>query len=504
MVCLAIVSSALVVSAGTPASGTASASKTDTYIVVFNDNQGMVSALDDQVATFAADNDATVLQQYDLINGIAIRVPGADAAAKLGALKNVKYVEPNIEFHATLEQAGPIVGAPQSWDLGYTGKGITVALVDTGIDGTHPDLKGRITSFKDFVLGKTTAYDDFGHGTHCAGIIGGSGAASNGKYKGMAPEVTFIGIKVLGKDGSGSLDNILAGINYAASTDARIISMSLGSNDHSQAMDDAVTKAVAGGKVVICAAGNSGPGAKTIGCPADTPNALTVGATDKSDNIASFSSRGPTKDGRIKPDVCAPGKDIVSTRATGTNDGKAIDNYYLSMSGTSMATPMVSGIVADLLQKKPDLTPAQVKDIMEKTAKRLGSGVPNNNYGYGRVSIINAINYLDGKYTPDPVTSPTPTPTPSPKPGYPTPTPTPKPGYPTPTPTPGYPTPTPTPGYPTPTPTPKPGNPGYPGYPYPGYPYPGYPYPGYPYPGYPYPGHGNPGYPGYPYPGYSD
>ncbi|HEY3273106.1 MAG TPA: S8 family serine peptidase, partial [Methanocella sp.] len=181
--------------------------------------------------------------------------------------------------------------------------------------------------------------------------------------------------------------------------------------------------------------------------------------------------------------VSAPGKDIISTRATGTNDGKAIDNYYLSMSGTSMACPMVSGVVADLLQKKPDLTPAQVKDILEKTAKRLGSGVPNNNYGYGRVSVINAINYMDGKYTPDPVTSPTPTPTPTLKP---TPTPTLKP---TPTPTPGYPSPTPTPVCPTPTPTPKPGNPGYPGYPYPGY-YPGYPYPGY--------------YPGYPYPGYSD
>jgi serine protease AprX len=492
MVCLAIVSSALMVSAGTPVAGNTGASKTDTYIVVFNDRQGMASALDDQVATFAADNDATVLQQYDLINGIAIKVPGADAAAKLGALNNVKYVEPNIEFHATLEQAGPIVGAPQSRDLGYTGKGVKVALVDTGIDGTHPDLKGRITEFKDFVLGKTTAYDDFGHGTHCAGIIGGSGAASNGKYKGMAPEVTYIGIKVLGKDGSGSLDNILAGINYAAKTDARIISMSLGSNDHSQAMDDAVTNAVAAGKIVVCAAGNSGPNAKTVGCPADTPNALTVGATDKSDNIASFSSRGPTKDGRVKPDVSAPGKDIISTRATGTNDGKAIDTYYLSMSGTSMACPMVSGIVADLLQKKPDLTPAQVKDILEKTAKRLGSGVPNNNYGYGRVSVINAINYLDGKYTPDPVTSPTPTPKPV------NPTPTPKPTLkPTPTPTPGYPTPTPKPVYPT--PTPRPGNPGYPGYPYPGYPYPGYPYPGH-YPGYPYPGY----YPGYPYPGYSN
>ena len=356
------------------------------------------------------------------------------------------------------------------------------------------------------MLGKTTAYDDFGHGTHCAGIIGGNGAASNGKYKGMAPEVSLIGIKVLGKDGSGSLDNILAGIKYAASTDAQVISMSLGSNEHSQAIDDAVTKAVAGGKIVICAAGNSGPSAKTIGCPADTPDALTVGATDKSDNIASFSSRGPTKDGRIKPDVCAPGKDIVSTRATGTNDGKAIDNYYLSMSGTSMACPMVSGIVADLLQKKPDLTPAQVKDILEKTAKRLGSGVPNNNYGYGRVSIINAINYLDGKYTPDPVTSPTPTPTPTPKPGYPTPTPRrdtrrrlrrrlratrhrrrslvtrrhPTPGYPTPRRSPVTPvTPvTRTPAIPTPVtrtlaiPTPVTRTPAYPGYP--GYPYPGY------------------------------
>ena len=113
MVCLAIVSSALMVSAGTPVASTTGALKTDTYIVVFNDARGMASVLDEQIATFAADNDATVLQQYDLINGIAIRVPGADAAAKLGALENVKYVEPNIEFHATLEQAGNIVGAPQ-------------------------------------------------------------------------------------------------------------------------------------------------------------------------------------------------------------------------------------------------------------------------------------------------------------------------------------------------------------------------------------------------------
>ncbi|HTY90924.1 MAG TPA: S8 family serine peptidase [Methanocella sp.] len=464
-----------------------------TYIVVFNDNQNLASALDDQVATFAVENNATVKYQYDLINGMAINVPTADAAKKLSSLKGVKYVEKNVIFHATLDQAAPIVGAPQVWDLGYTGKGVKVALVDTGIDGTHPDLKGRIVDFKDYVGGKTTAYDDFGHGTHCAGIIGGSGAASNGKYKGMAPEVQFIGIKVLGKDGSGSLDNIIAGLNYAAKSDAKVISMSLGSTEHTQSMDDAVNNAVKAGKVVVVAAGNSGPGSSTIACPADCANALTVGATDKSDVIASFSSRGPNRDGTVKPDVSAPGKDIVSCRATGTNDGKAIDTYYLSMSGTSMATPMVSGCVALLLQKKPDLTVSQVKDIMEKTAKQLGSGVPNNDYGYGRVSIINAINYLDGKYTPPTTPSPTPSPTVSPRPS-PTVTPNPgHPGYPYPGypgyPYPGYPG---YPGQPTPTPTP---NPGHPGYPYPGYP--GYPYPGYP--GYPYPG-----YPGYPYPGYSD
>ena len=464
-----------------------------TYIVVFNDNQNLASALDDQVAAFTADNNATVKYTYDLINGMAITVPTAEAAQKLSTLKGVKYIEKNVVFHATLDQAAPIVGAPQVWDLGYTGKGIKVALVDTGIDGTHPDLKGRIADFKDFVNGKTTAYDDYGHGTHCAGIIGGNGAASNGKYKGIAPNVTYIGVKVLDSSGSGSLDNIIAGLNYAAKSDARIISMSLGSTEHTQSMDDAVSAAVKAGKVVVVAAGNSGPGSNTIACPADSPDAFTVGATDKSDVVASFSSRGPNRDGTVKPDISAPGKDIVSCRATGTNDGKAIDTYYLSMSGTSMATPMVAGAIADLLQKQPNLTVSQVRDVMEKTAKQLGSGVPNNDYGYGRISIINAINYLDGKYTPPTNPSPTPNPT------KPSPTPTPTPGNPGTPVNPGYPYPGyPIPGYPgnpgkQPTPTP-----GYPGYPYPSFPYPSYPYPGTPghNPGYPYPSYPYPGYPG--------
>ena len=194
-------------------------------------------------------------------------------------MDGVRYVEKDITFHASLDKSAPQMGAPVAWDAGLTGKGVVVCLVDSGIDGTHPDLKGRIIGWKDIAAGQDDRpYDDFGHGTHCAGIIGGSGAASNGKYKGIAPEVQFIGVKVLGKDGSGSESNILAGIKYAANTNASVISMSLGSDEHSQAICDAVSKCVKKGKIVIVAAGNSGPSAKTIGCPSDNKDVITVGA----------------------------------------------------------------------------------------------------------------------------------------------------------------------------------------------------------------------------------
>jgi serine protease AprX len=449
---------ALVVQAGSPAHGGA-LNDTHTYIVAFDGDQSLASAMDDQIAAFAAENSAEVLHRFDFINAIAISVPDQDAAQKLGSLKNVRYVEKEITFHATLEQATPQVGAPVAWESGYTGKGVVVAVVDTGIDASHPDLKDKVIAWKDIVAGKSAAYDDFGHGTHCAGIIAGTGAASGGKYRGVAPEVKLVGVKVLGKDGSGSESSILAGIEYAMNSEAKIISMSLGSDQHSQAIHDAVTRAVQKGKIVVVAAGNSGPRSGTIGCPSDNKEAITVGAVDKSDNIASFSSRGPLSDGTVKPDVTAPGKDIVSCRATGIQDGKAIEKYYLSMSGTSMACPMVSGTVALMVQKDPSLTPQKAKEILTKTAKRLGATVPNNDYGYGRISVKDILAYMDGTWKP----APTPTPTP----GYPTPTPTPTPGYPG----------NPYPGYP---------DPGQPGCPCPGYPYPGYPYPGYPYPGYPY------------------
>ncbi len=408
-------------------------------------------------------------------------------------MDGVRYVEKDITFHASLDKSAPQTGAPVAWDAGLTGKGVVVCLVDSGIDGSHPDLKGRIIGWKDIAEGKTTGpYDDYGHGTHCAGIIGGSGAASNGKYKGIAPEVQFIGVKVLGKDGSGSESSILAGLEYAATTNASVISMSLGSDQHSQAICDAVSKCVKNGKIVIVAAGNSGPGAKTIGCPSDNKDVITVGAVDRSDKVTSFSSRGPLKDGSVKPDVTAPGYQIVSCRATGIKNDKAVDTYYISMSGTSMACPMTAGTAALMVQKDRTMTPQKAKEIMEKTAKPLGTKIPNNDYGYGRINIKDILAYMDGKWTPAP--SPTPTPTVTPKPGVsPTPKPTLKP-TPTVTPKPGV-SPTPTPTLkpsPKPTVTPKPGHPGHP---HPGNPYPGYPYPGNPYPSYP----GYNPYPGYPY-----
>jgi serine protease AprX len=237
--------------------------------------------------------------------------------------------------------------------------------------------------------------------------------------------------------------------------------MSLGPDEHSQAICDAVSRAVQKGKIVVCAAGNSGPNGGTIGCPSDNKDAITVGAIDSADQVCKFSSRGPMKDGCVKPDVVAPGYKIISCRASGIMENKAIDSYYLAESGTSMACPMVSGTVALLVQKDPKLTPPKAKEILQKTAKRLGATMPNSDYGYGLVSIRDALKYLDGNRT-----APTPAPTPGKSP-VPSPTPSPVPGNPV-QPWPGV------------TPTPGPVYPGYPG-PYPAYPY----YPGYQLPQFP-------------------
>jgi serine protease AprX len=467
---------ALTAQASSPSLDAAHGTGTDTYIVAFNAGDGSFHAMEDQIGTFAAENNAQVMDQYSLINAYAVSVPTKEAAERLRQLPGVRYVEKDIAFHASLEKSAPQMGAPVAWNSSLTGKGVTVCIVDTGIDGSHPDLKGKIVGWKDILGNKTTPYDDFGHGTHCAGIIAGTGAASDGKYKGIAPEAKLIGVKVLGKGGAGNESDILAGIQYAANTDASIISLSLGSDEHSQAICDAVSEAVHRGKIVVCAVGNSGPKGGSVGCPSHNKDVITVGAIDGQDNVCSFSSRGPAPDGSIKPDVVAPGWKVVSCRAYGIMDSKAIDYYYLAESGSSMACPMVSGTVALMVQKDPKLTPQKAKEILTKTAYPLGATSPNNDYGYGRVNITGIIGLMNGKWK-APAPKPSPSPTPSPQPGYP--------GLPAPSPMPGL------------MPTP-----GYPGSPYPCEPNPVNPYPGYPFPQFPGYNPANPGSPGIAYPGY--
>jgi serine protease AprX len=420
---MVLLSSLAVAGAAQPVAGASesgASSGYSTYIVAFNDFPSIQSV--SNVTDIINSYNGKVIYRYSVIDGMAVTIPD-NKVNELKALSNVKYVEKDQVYQILLDKAVPQIGADKVWATGYTGKGVKVCVIDTGIDASHPDLNGnKVVAWVDYVNGKTTPYDDHGHGTHVSSTIAGTGNASGGQYKGVAPEASLMGAKVLSAQGSGSNTNILKGIDWAVQNGAQVISMSLGSSSHSQAMDDAIKSAVSRGVTVVVAAGNSGPNARTIACPGDSPDAITVGASDRSDAIASFSSRGPTYDGRVKPDITNMGVGLMAAKATGTGAGKGT-TYYLPMSGTSMATPMTSGVVALLLQANKTLTPAQVKAVLTKTAKPLGGSVPNNDYGYGRVDAKSALDYvLTGKV---PVPSPTPTPTPGPGPS---PTPTPQPG----------------------------------------------------------------------------
>jgi serine protease AprX len=289
-----------------------------------------------------------------------------------------------------LDGSVPLIGVPQVWQLGATGKGIKVAIVDTGIDSTHPDFAGRIVAKIDY--SGEGGEDNNGHGTHVASTIGGSGAASNGKYKGVAPECLLYAAKVLGGDGSGSFSAVMGGIEWAVQQGAQVINLSLGTSsncDGTDALAMMCDAAVQAGVCVCVAAGNAGPGPGTIGSPACARLVLTVGATDKFDEIASFSSRGPSVDGRIKPDICFPGVHITAARAREARIGTpAPEQGYSILSGTSMATPHAAGACALLLEANPGYTPQQVKDTLMNSAKNLG--LDWNTQGRGRADVLAA------------------------------------------------------------------------------------------------------------------
>jgi subtilisin family serine protease len=291
-----------------------------------------------------------------------------------------------------LKESVPLIGAPEAWAVGYDGKGVKVAVLDTGVDVNHPDLQGQIDGTAVFVPGETIT-DVNGHGTHVASTIVGTGAGSGGDYKGVAPGADLIVGKVLGgAEGSGQDSWVLAGMQWAAESGADVVSMSLGDSmpsDGSDPMSQAVDALSAQyGTLFVIAAGNAGP--ESISTPGAAASALTVAATDKQDNLAYFSSTGPlTGSGAMKPDIAAPGVDITAARSQDMTDGGS--GLYRTLSGTSMATPHVSGAAAILAQQHPDWTGAQLKEQLMSSAKGLADGYSPYEVGTGRVDVAAAM-----------------------------------------------------------------------------------------------------------------
>ncbi|MBI2136577.1 S8 family serine peptidase [Candidatus Woesearchaeota archaeon] len=367
-----------------------------------------------------------VVERYKKVfNGAALAIDDAAAeniTKKISQLPNVKAVHENKPVFAVMQDSVKIINVDYVWKLDkdgnecatnakecLTGKGIVVAIVDTGIDYMHPDLGGclgagcKVIGGYDFINNDNNPMDDQGHGTHVAGTVAANSA--NGAIKGVAPEAKLLGYKVLDADGSGSFESVIAGIERAVDPNndgnfddkANIISLSLGGpGDPDDPVSKAIDNAVDNGVVAVIAAGNDGEfGRQTIGSPGTARKAITVGAVDKCDKIADFSSRGPVKWGGgilIKPDIVAPGVDICSSQwgdAFTPRARQCIDDDHVAISGTSMATPHVSGVAALLLQAHPDWNPEQVKSALMTTAKDLG--YEPNTQGAGRVDAVKVL-----------------------------------------------------------------------------------------------------------------
>ncbi|MET8330314.1 S8 family serine peptidase [Streptomyces sp. NPDC005181] len=318
-------------------------------------------------------------------------LPGDETgAARVAATPRV-WLDGKVK--AVLDRSTAQINAPTAWKAGYEGQGVKVAILDTGVDDNHPDLAGRIAEAKDF-SGSSGTVDHFGHGTHVAATVGGTGAASAGTRRGVAPKADLLVGKVLGDDGSGSESQVIDGMEWAAGEHAKVVNMSLGANiqtDGTDPMSQAVNTLTASTDTLfVIAAGNAGPGSTTVGSPGAADAALTVGAVDRDDSLASFSSRGPRfGDGAVKPDVTAPGVDIVAARASGTTMGTPVDANYTSASGTSMATPHVAGAAALLAQQHPKWGAQQLKDALISTSHTV-SGTKVTEQGGGRIDLATA------------------------------------------------------------------------------------------------------------------
>ncbi|MGW1411215.1 S8 family peptidase [Streptomyces sp. NPDC002403] len=321
-----------------------------------------------------------------------------NSSSKNSAFKNAAF-EGGVEklwldakVHASLDRSTAQIGAPEAWKAGYDGNGATVAVLDTGVDATHPDLAGKLGEVRNFT-DEPTANDGHGHGTHVASTIAGSGAASGGSRKGVAPGARLLIGKVLDDSGSGPYSAILGGMDWAAHSGADIVSMSLGGQptdgtDLLSLVLDGLSEET--GTLFVVAAGNTGSD-YTVGSPGAAASALTVGAVDRDDKLAPFSSRGPrVGDNGAKPDLTAPGVDIVAARAAGTSMGHPVDAAYTAASGTSMATPHVAGAAAILAGRHPDWNGQQLKDALMSTT-RTAPDQTAYEQGTGRVDVARSV-----------------------------------------------------------------------------------------------------------------
>jgi subtilisin family serine protease len=326
-----------------------------------------------------------------LFSGVAATVDAA-VMDEIRKLPDVTAVHEDFEVRANLTDSVPMIGATAvASTYGVTGAGVTVAVIDTGIDYTHPDLGGclgaacRVAGGYDFVNLDDDPRDDYGHGTHVAGII-----AANGTLKGVAPGATLLAYKVLNEYGYGYNSDIIAALEKAVLDGAKVANLSLGgSGSPSDPTSQALDNATAAGMLSVVAAGNSGYSYQSIQSPGVARTALTVGATDKSWQMASFSSRGYVLDGDqyvMKPEVVAPGVNIRSTVPTTGPLGDP--SGYASLSGTSMATPHVAGSAALLLQWNAAQTPAEIKQRLAASARTIDADLFKR--GTGGIDLVAA------------------------------------------------------------------------------------------------------------------
>ena len=286
---------------------------------------------------------------------------------------------------------------PDTVSGNLTGKGIGIAVLDTGI-APHPDLRQHIVSWKDMVNGEKQPYDDNGHGTHVTGILAGDGRSSNRIMAGMAPRAGIVAVKVLNSKGDGRIADVIGGIRYILKErnryNIRVVNISIGTAPHPGNEDEAnlvnwVERLWDAGMVVVTAAGNMGPETCSITLPGISRKVITVGSCvrlhESIDNMKKaylYSGCGPTEDCIKKPDVTAPGTGIYSCNYRYPFRSRL---PYLKKSGTSMATPVVSGCTALLLEKYPDMKNIEVKLRLWESCEDLG--LPENRQGHGQINV---------------------------------------------------------------------------------------------------------------------